>query len=91
MEGLLGAGIEKGGELPSTPPVSTCREREYRSSLAVLPAVPQSRLLDVDCCVSLCTHSTAERVLTLMRACCPRRPWKGCSVCGLDTTLSREI
>lgn len=49
MEGLLGAGIEKGGELPSTPPVSTCREREYRSSLAVLPAVPQSRLLDVDC------------------------------------------
>ena len=49
MEGLLGAGIEKGGELPSTTPVSTCREREYRSSLAVLPAVPQSRLLDVDC------------------------------------------
>lgn len=48
MEGFLGAGIEEGGELPSPPPVSTCREREHRSSLALLPAVPQSRLLDAD-------------------------------------------
>jgi hypothetical protein len=49
MEGLLGAGIEEGSELSSAPPVPTCREREYRSSLAILPAVPQSRLLDADC------------------------------------------
>ena len=49
MEGLLGAGIEEGSELPSAPPVPTCRDREYRSSLAVLAAVPQSRLLDADC------------------------------------------
>lgn len=34
---------------------------------------------------------TAERVVPLMRACCPRLHWSGYSVCGPGTALPFEI
>lgn len=101
MEGLLGAGIEEGSELSSA-----LRRAVSCLLLLLFPCVgrgstgprwlsyllfpnPGFWMLTAECLYVLIPLQ--KKVLPLMRVCCPRRPWKGCSVCDPDTTLSREI